>query len=50
MTDLKPNGISHSVMPENPITNYNDWMQYIRVRRIVTKHYIKKLEAQNQSK
>jgi len=35
MTDLKPNGISHSVLPNKPIT-YNEWMQYIH--------------AQNQSK
>ena len=32
---LKPNGISHSVVPDKPMT-YNGWMQYIH--------------AQNQSK
>ncbi len=35
MTVLKPNGISHSVVPDKPMT-YNQWMQYIH--------------AQNQSK
>jgi len=35
MTVLKPNGISHSVLPDKPMT-YNEWMQYIH--------------AQNQSK
>lgn len=35
MTVLKPNGISHSVVPDKPMT-FNQWMQYIH--------------AQNQSK
>ena len=31
MTDLKPNGISHSVVPDKPMT-YNEWMQYIHAQ------------------
>ena len=26
---LKPNGISHTVYPDNPAKNYNEWMEHI---------------------
>jgi hypothetical protein len=31
MQALKPNGISHSVVPDKPMT-YNQWMQYIHAQ------------------
>ena len=31
---LKPNGISHTVMPEDPAKNYNEWMEHITAKSI----------------
>tara|TARA_R100001510_G_C7634260_1_gene192690 strand:+ start:514 stop:771 length:258 start_codon:yes stop_codon:yes gene_type:complete len=31
---LKPNGISHTVMPEDPASNYNEWMEHITASSI----------------
>ena len=54
MTDLKPNGISHTVMPEDFAKDYNEWMEHItassikrdadtfkeKFRRLVGRHFI----------
>ena len=29
MSNLKPNGISHTSMPEDPIKDFNEWLQWI---------------------
>lgn len=29
MTTLKPNGISHTIYPDIPPRNYNEWMEFI---------------------
>jgi len=29
MSNTKPNGISHTAMPANPITDYNKWIEHI---------------------
>lgn len=26
---IKPSGVSHTVMPEKPAKNYNDWVRHI---------------------
>ncbi len=31
---LKPNGISHTVMPEDPAKDYNAWMEHITAKSI----------------
>ena len=31
---LKPNGISHTVYPDNPANDYNEWMQHITASSI----------------
>ena len=31
---LKPNGISHTVMPKNPAKDYNEWMEHITAKSI----------------
>ncbi len=31
---LKPNGISHTVMPEDPAKDYNEWMEHITAKSI----------------
>ena len=31
---LKPNGISHTVYPDNPAKDYNEWMEHITASSI----------------
>lgn len=31
---LKPNGISHTVYPDNPAKDYNEWMEHITAQSI----------------
>jgi len=30
MSNLEPNGISHSTMPQEPIKDFNEWREHIR--------------------
>jgi hypothetical protein len=32
--NLKPNGISHTVYPDNPAKDYNEWMEHITAKSI----------------
>ena len=31
---LKPNGISHTVYPDQPAQSYNEWMEHITAKSI----------------
>ena len=31
---LKPNGVSHTVYPDNPAKDYNEWMEHITASSI----------------
>jgi len=33
-TMLKPNGISHTVYPENPAKDYNEWIEHITRKEV----------------
>ena len=33
-TNLKPNGISHTVYPENPAKDYNEWIEHITRKEV----------------
>ena len=34
---LKPNDVSHTVMPEDPIKDFNEWLQWIRRQQVNAK-------------